>query len=121
MKKWNGVACITRDQPFTSWIHLEFKILQKINPYNREGDGRLQEAPAELAAVHLDAQLGVTPAGDRGTRRAPETRTRTRKRRVVRDDAERGTRIHQKSAASLLVHKVKKAARGDGAYTPPAA
>jgi hypothetical protein len=97
MKKWNGVACITRDQPFTSWIHLEFKILQKINPYNREGDGRLQEAPAELAAVHLDAQLGVTPAGDRGTR------------------------IHQKSAARLLVHQVKKAARGDGAYTPPAA
>jgi hypothetical protein len=41
--------------------------------------------------------------------------------RVVRDDAERGTRIHQKSAASLLVHKVKKAARGDGAYTPLAA
>jgi hypothetical protein len=100
---------------------LEFKILQKIYPYNRESDGRLQEAPAELAAAHLDAQLGVTPAGDRGTRRAPETRARTWKRRVMRDDAERGTRIHQKSVARQLVHQVKKTARGDGAYTPPAA
>jgi hypothetical protein len=39
----------------------------------------------------------------------------------MRDDAERGTRIHKKSAARLLVHQVKKTARGDGAYTPPAA
>ncbi len=100
---------------------MDFKILQKINPYNREGDGRLKEAPAELAAAHLDAQLGVTPAGDRGTRRAPETRAGTWKRRVMRDDAERGTRIHKKFAARLLVHQVKKTARGDGAYTPPAA
>jgi hypothetical protein len=56
-----------------------------------------------------------------GTGRAPETRARTRKRRVMGNDAERCTRIYQKSVASQLVHQVKKAARGDGAYTPPAA
>jgi hypothetical protein len=64
MEEWNGETRITRNQPFSSWIHLEFKILQKIYPYDREGDGPLQEAPAELAAAHLDAQLGVTPTRD---------------------------------------------------------
>jgi hypothetical protein len=64
MEEWNGETRITSNQPFSSWIHLELKILQKIYPYIREGSGRLQEAPAELAAAHLDAQLGVTPARD---------------------------------------------------------
>jgi hypothetical protein len=64
MEEWNGEARITTNQPFSSWIHLEFEILQKIYPNDRESDGRLQEALAELAAAHLDAQLGVTPARD---------------------------------------------------------
>jgi hypothetical protein len=63
MEEWNGETRITSNQPFSGWIHLELKILQKIYPYSREGDGRLQ-APAELAVAHLDAQLGVTPARD---------------------------------------------------------